>query len=60
MMVICKSLRAGLIISLVKNYLIHNTLIEQCMQDREEESDYEVSYVVAGVSESSCVHHGHV
>ena len=30
------------------------------MQDREEESDYEVSYVVAGVSESSCVHHGHV
>ena len=60
MMVRFESISAGLCISLVNKYLIYTTLIEQCMQEHEEDDDSEVSSVVAGVSDSSCVHHVHV
>ena len=59
-MVIVESISAGLIISLISNYLINNKMLHQCMQEQEDDEDSEVSSVVAGLSDSSCVHHVHV
>ena len=59
-MVIVESISAGLIISLISNYLINNKMLRQCMQEQEDDEDSEVSSVVAGLSDSSCVHHVHV
>ena len=60
MMVIFESISAGLIISLANNFIINSKIIDQRMQEREEDAESEVSSVVAGVSDSSCVHHVHV
>ena len=60
MMVIVESISAGLIISLISNYLINNKMLRQCIQEQEDDEDSEVSSVVAGLSDSSCVHHVHV
>ena len=62
MMIIFESISTGLIISLINTYTINTTIIDQCMQNQDKEATYdsEVSSVVAGVSDSSCVHHAHV
>ena len=61
MMVIFESISAGLIISLINTYLLYNKALEDCMQEQEDNYNYEeVSSVVAGVSDTSCVHHVHV
>ena len=61
-MIIFESISTGLIISLINTYTINTTIIDQCMQNQDNEATYdsEVSSVVAGVSDSSCVHHAHV
>ena len=62
MMVIVESVSAGLSMSLISTYTVNVKLIDQCMQNQDKEDTYdsEVSSVVAGVSDSSCVHHAHV
>ena len=62
MMVIVESISAGLIISLINNYIINNKMFDKCMETEEvvEQYESEVSSVVAGVSDSSCVQHVHV
>ena len=62
MWVIFESISAGLIISLINKYIINNKIIDQCMREQEQEDKYdsEVSSVVAGVSDTSCVHHVHM
>ena len=61
MWVIFESISAGLIISLINNYILNNKPLEECMQQAEERYESEeVSSVVASVSDSSCVHHVHV
>ena len=51
---------AGLVISLINNYILNDKILDQCMQEQEDEYDSEVSSVVGGVSDSSSVHHVHV
>ena len=55
-----KIISAGSIISLINNYILNNKMLDQCMQEQEDNYDYEVSYVVGGVSDSSCVHYVHM
>ena len=59
MMVIFESISAGLSISLIDKSVLKNKILDQCMKEQEDE-DSEVSSVVAGVSDSSCVHHVHI
>ena len=58
-MVIFESISAGLSISLIDKSVLNNKILDQCMKEQEDE-DSEVSSVVAGVSDSSCVHHVHI
>ena len=58
-MVIFESISAGLSISLIDKSVLKNKILDQCMKEQEDE-DSEVSSVVAGVSDSSCVHHVHI
>ena len=60
MMVIVESKSAGLSISLINKHIRNHKMIDQCMQAREDHYTYEVSSVVVGVSDSSCVHHVHM
>ena len=61
MLVTFESISAGLIMSLINKYILNAKTIEECMQEQEYNYDSEeVSSVVAGVSDTSCVHHVHV
>ena len=60
MLVIFELISAGLIISLINKYIFNTKIPDQCMQERGEDEEYELSSVVAGVSDSSCVHHVHI
>ena len=57
-----KFISAGLIIRVINTYIINDKLLDQCMETHEEAEHYdsEVSSVVAGVSDTACVHHVHV
>ena len=57
MLVILESLSAGLIMSLISNYLIYTNTFDKLMAEREEEDDSEVASVVTGVSDSSTLNH---
>ena len=57
MLVILESLSAGLIMSLISNYLIYTNTFDKRMEEREEEDDSEVASVVTGVSDSSTLNH---
>ena len=61
MLVIFESISAGLVISLRNTHRFNNKTLEECMQEQEDNYEYEeVSAVVAGVSDTSCVQHVHV
>ena len=60
MMAIFKNISARLSISLINKHIRNHKMIDQCMQAREDNYTYEVSSVVVGVSDSSCVHHVHM
>ena len=58
MWVICESITAGLIFSLINKYTMGRNIFETCMPEKEEYS--EVVSVATGTSDSSTVHHVHV
>ena len=58
MWVICESITAGLIISLINKYIIGRNIFETCMPEKEEYS--EAISVATGMSDSSTTHHVHV
>ena len=61
MLVIVESISAGLIISLINKYLLNTKALDECMHEQEDNYESEeVSSVVAGVSDTSCVQHVHV
>ena len=61
MLVIVESISAGLIISLINKYLLNAKALDECMHEQEDNYESEeVSSVVAGVSDTSCVQHVHV
>ena len=59
MMVTIESISAGSVISLIDKYIVNHKIVDKCMEEQDYEA-YEVSSVVAGVSDSSCVHHVHI
>ena len=60
-LVIVDSISAGLIIRLINKHKLTTNTLEECMQEQEYNYEVEeVSSVVAGVSDTSCVHHVHV
>ena len=60
-MVIFESIDAGLIISSINKGLLYNKAIAECMQEHADlYKSEEVSSVVSGVSDTSCVQHVHV
>ena len=58
-MVTIESISAGLVISLIDNYIVKHKIVDKCMEEQDYAA-YEVSSVVAGVSDSACVRHVHI
>ena len=58
--VIVESVGAGLILSLINNYILSKNMFETCMPEEEEEDGSEVVSVATGISDASTFHHIHV
>ena len=60
MWVIAESITAGLIISLINNYVIRKNIVESCMYTHVNEDNNDISSVSTSISDSSSIHHVHV
>ena len=57
MMVIIESLSAGLLISLINNYVINSNLIERCIVVQEDRYESEEASTVTVVADTNCTNH---